>query len=136
MGKADLFPGLMATVPPNLALACGRWEALGRTAVLVGRDEVIVGALAIADTIRPSARSAVEELQALGLRTLYDDRDAGPGEKFADAELLGCPARVTVGRRTLAAGEIEVQVRRGRESRTVPLHQAAEAIAQLWQDLP
>ncbi len=61
------------------------------------------------------------ELQELGLRTLYDDRDAGPGEKFADAELLGCPARVTVGRRTLAAGEIEVQIRRGRESQTVPV---------------
>ena len=76
------------------------------------------------------------ELQALGLRTLYDERDAGPGEKFADAELLGCPARVTVGRRTLAAGEIEVQVRRGRESRTVPAQSAAEAIAELWQGLP
>ena len=76
------------------------------------------------------------ELQALGLRTLYDERDAGPGEKFADAELLGCPARVTVGRRTLAAGEIEVQVRRGREPRTVPLEGAAEAIAELWQGLP
>ena len=76
------------------------------------------------------------ELQAVGLRTLYDERDAGPGEKFADAELLGCPARVTVGRRTLAAGEIEVQVRRGREPRTVPVEGAAEAVAQLWQDLP
>ena len=54
------------------------------------------------------------ELEAAGLQTLYDDRDAGPGEKFADAELLGCPVRVTVGRRTLAAGEIEVQIRRGR----------------------
>ncbi len=76
------------------------------------------------------------ELQALGLRTLYDERAAGPGEKFADAELLGCPARVTVGRRTRAAGEIEVQVRRGREPRTVPLQGAAEAIAELWQGLP
>ena len=37
-------------------------------------------------------------------RSLYDDRDAGPGEKFADAELLGCPLRLTVGRRTLAGG--------------------------------
>jgi prolyl-tRNA synthetase len=76
------------------------------------------------------------ELQELGLQTLYDDRDAGPGEKFADAELLGCPARVTVGRRTLAAGELEVQVRRGKQSRTVPIEGAAEAIAALWQELP
>ena len=78
-------------------------------------------------------RPPVRELQDAGLDVLYDDRDAGPGEKFADAELLGCPVRVTVGRRTLAAGEIEVQVRRGRESRTVPIDGAVEAIAELWR---
>jgi prolyl-tRNA synthetase len=71
-----------------------------------------------------------------GLQTLYDERDAGPGEKFADAELLGCPLRLTVGRRTLAAGEIEVQVRRRRESRAVPVPGAAEAVAELWRELP
>jgi prolyl-tRNA synthetase len=76
------------------------------------------------------------ELQDAGLQTVYDDRDAGPGEKFADAELLGCPLRVTVGRRTLAAGEIEVQIRRGRVSRTVPLSGAATAVRDLWQELP
>jgi prolyl-tRNA synthetase len=76
------------------------------------------------------------ELREAGLDTLYDERDAGPGEKFADAELLGCPLRVTVGRRTLAAGELEVQVRRGRESRTVPLEGAADAVAELWRGLP
>ncbi len=76
------------------------------------------------------------ELQELGLRVIYDDRDAGPGDKFADAELLGCPVRVTVGRRTLAAGELEVQVRRGREKRAVPLPGAAEAVAELWRGLP
>jgi prolyl-tRNA synthetase len=77
-----------------------------------------------------------EELSATGLEILYDDRDAGPGEKFTDAELLGVPLRLTVGRRTLAAGEIEVQVRRGRESRTVPVQGAAEAVAELWRGLP
>jgi prolyl-tRNA synthetase len=77
-----------------------------------------------------------EELRMTGLRVLYDDRDAGPGEKFADAELLGCPARVTVGRRALAAGELEVQVRRGREVRSVPIEGAAGAIHALWQSLP
>jgi prolyl-tRNA synthetase len=88
------------------------------------------------------------ELQAAGLSTLYDDRDAGPGEKFADAELLGCPLRVTVGRRTIAGGELELQMRRGRESRFVPLlpaasgdgaHDAADAaaaVAELWLSLP
>jgi prolyl-tRNA synthetase len=76
------------------------------------------------------------ELQSSGLDVLYDERDAGPGEKFADAELLGCPLRLTIGRRTLAAGEIEVQVRRGRESRTVPVEGAAPAVAELWRTLP
>ncbi|MGB0093594.1 MAG: proline--tRNA ligase [Solirubrobacteraceae bacterium] len=85
---------------------------------------------------RTLADTLYERLQALGLQTLYDDRDVGPGEKFADAELLGAPARVTIGRRTLAAGEIEVQVRRGRESRSVPREGAAEAIADLWRGLP
>jgi prolyl-tRNA synthetase len=76
------------------------------------------------------------ELREAGLDTLYDDRDAGPGEKFADAELVGCPARVTIGRRTLGSGEVEVQIRRGRGSRTVPLEEAAKAIAELWRELP
>ena len=76
-----------------------------------------------------------DELEAAGLETLYDERDAGPGEKFADAELLGCPLRVTIGRRTLQNGEIEVQVRRGQESSALPLEGAASAIADLWRGL-
>jgi prolyl-tRNA synthetase len=76
------------------------------------------------------------ELLETGLRVLYDDRDAGPGEKFADAELLGCPLRLTVGRRTAASGEVEAQVRRGRESRSVPLEDAAQAAADLWRSVP
>ena len=76
------------------------------------------------------------ELMELGLDTLYDERDAGPGEKFIDAELLGCPLRVTVGRRTLGAGEVEVQLRRGRETTSVLLEDAAEEIAALWRGLP
>ena len=67
---------------------------------------------------------------------IYDDRDEAPGAKFADAELLGVPLRLTVGRRTLSAGEVEVQVRRGREQRSVPLEGAAAAAADLWRSLP
>jgi prolyl-tRNA synthetase len=85
---------------------------------------------------RKLADGLYDDLQAAGLQTLYDERDAGPGEKFTDAELLGCPLRLTVGRRTLAAGEIEVQVRRGRESLTVPVPGAAAAVAELWRGLP
>lgn len=42
---------------------------------------------------------------------LLDDRDARPGEKFADADLLGCPVRVTVGRKTLEDGAVDVRRR-------------------------
>jgi prolyl-tRNA synthetase len=85
---------------------------------------------------RALAERLYGELQETGLRVLYDDRDAGPGEKFADAELLGCPLRLTVGRRTVANGEVEVQVRRGRQARTVPLEGAAQAAADLWRTVP
>jgi prolyl-tRNA synthetase len=85
---------------------------------------------------RALAERLYGELQATGLDVVYDDRDAGPGTKFADAELLGVPLRLTVGRRTLDAGELEAQVRRGREARGLPLDGAAEAAADLWQSLP
>jgi prolyl-tRNA synthetase len=81
------------------------------------------------------AERLYRELGAAGLEVLYDDRDAGPGEKFTVAELLGCPVRVTVGRRTLEAGALEVQIRRGRESESVPLEGAAAAVAERWASL-
>jgi prolyl-tRNA synthetase len=76
------------------------------------------------------------ELAAQGLQVLYDDReDAGPGQKFADAELVGVPLRLTVGRRTIAGGEVEAQVRRGRETRALPLDDTAAKAAELWRTL-
>jgi prolyl-tRNA synthetase len=85
---------------------------------------------------REIAERLYGELAETGLRVLYDDRDAGPGDKFADADLLGCPLRLVVGRRTVAAGEVEAQVRRGREDRSVPLDGAAQAAADLWRSVP
>ena len=85
---------------------------------------------------REAAERLYGELLETGLRILYDDRDAGPGEKFADAELLGVPLRLTVGRRTLENGDVEVQVRRGRAASTIPLEGAAGAAADLWRTAP
>jgi len=77
-----------------------------------------------------------DELCDLGLDVLYDDRPGTkPGEKFVEAELLGCPVRVTVGKRTLPDGPLEVQLRRGRERREVPLDGAASAIRDIWAAL-
>ena len=85
---------------------------------------------------REIADRLYDELRAEGLDVLYDERDAGAGEKFADAELLGCPLRLTVGRRGLESGEIEAQVRRGRVRHGLPLEGAAGAAAELWRELP
>ena len=87
---------------------------------------------------RDAAEALYDELRAAGLDVLLDDRDAGPGEKFADAELLGCPLRLTVGRRSLESGRAEAQVRRGLTDVEggVPLQGAAEAVAELWRTLP
>jgi prolyl-tRNA synthetase len=64
---------------------------------------------------RDAADGVYRALSEGGVRAIYDDRDAGPGEKFAVAELLGSPLRLTVGKRSLEEGSIEVQVRRGRK---------------------
>jgi prolyl-tRNA synthetase len=85
---------------------------------------------------RELAERLYAELREAGLDVVYDDRDSGPGTKFADAELLGVPLRLTVGRRTVEAGAVEAQVRRGREQRSVPLEGAASAAADLWRSLP
>jgi prolyl-tRNA synthetase len=90
---------------------------------------------------REAAERVYETLRDGGLEVLYDDRDAGVGEKFADAELLGSPLRLTVGRRSLESGEIEVQVRRGRrDAPPLPLGgepaELLRAVDELWRDLP
>jgi prolyl-tRNA synthetase len=85
---------------------------------------------------RTVADGIYAELRETGLEVLYDDRDASPGEKFADAELLGAPLRLTVGRKGLEAREVEAQVRRGQERRTLPLDGAADAAVELWHALP
>jgi prolyl-tRNA synthetase len=90
---------------------------------------------------RDATERCYRALSEGGIETLYDDRDLGPGEKFAEAELLGCPLRLTVGRRTLESGEIEVQVRRGRaQAPGIPLEDEPQglvrAVDELWRSLP
>jgi prolyl-tRNA synthetase len=90
---------------------------------------------------RAAAEELYETLRTGGVEVIYDDRDAGPGEKFADAELLGCPLRLTVGKRTIESGELEVQVRRGRrEAPGIALgsepHELIGALDELCRTLP
>jgi prolyl-tRNA synthetase len=79
-----------------------------------------------------------EALRTIGLDVLIDDRAAGPGEKFADAELLGAPLRLTIGKRSLESGAAEAQLRRGLQDVEggIPLERAAEAVRDLWPSVP
>ncbi len=85
---------------------------------------------------RSLADRLYEELRASGLEVLYDERDVRPGEKFVEAELLGCPLRVVAGKRSLDSGELELQVRRGLEQRAVPIDGAAAALRAVFDELP
>jgi prolyl-tRNA synthetase len=76
-----------------------------------------------------------EELVGEGLEVLYDDRDAGPGEKLTDSELLGCPLRVVAGRKALAEGQVETQARAGGEERRVSADGATAEVAALLEGL-
>ena len=105
--------------------------------VSIAPFEVHLVALGGPDTEeRELAERLYQELLGADLEVLYDDRELRPGEKFVEAELLGCPLRVVAGRRSLESGELEVQIRRRQEQRSVPIEGAAEALRELLGRLP
>jgi len=71
------------------------------------------------ERVREAAEALYAELGELGIDVLLDDRDARPGVKFADAELIGIPHRIVIGERGLDAGELEYRHRRDAESRNL-----------------
>jgi prolyl-tRNA synthetase len=64
-----------------------------------------------APEVEETALVVAEALEHSGRSVLFDDREARPGEKFADADLLGCPIRVTVGKKSLDDGAVDVRRR-------------------------
>jgi Cu+-exporting ATPase len=70
VGREDLLRQEGMTVPASVADQCRRWEQAGCTTVLAGWDGQVRGAIAVADTVKPSAAAAVAELRQLGLRTV------------------------------------------------------------------
>ena len=64
-----------------------------------------------------------KRLEESGAAVLLDDRELRPGEKFADADLIGCPVRVTVGKKTLEDGCVDVRDRATAEERRVPIQE-------------
>jgi prolyl-tRNA synthetase len=75
-----------------------------------------------------TARALHDDLEKAGLEVLWDDRDAAPGVKFTDADLLGIPVRITVGKRTLEAKTVDIRTRKNKDQKSVPLVQALEAV--------
>ena len=74
--------------------------------------------------LEEQAQQLAEALEAGGRSVLLDDRDQRAGEKFADADLIGCPVRITVGKKTLEDGKVDVMRRRDRSEERIALEEA------------
>jgi prolyl-tRNA synthetase len=83
---------------------------------------------------REEADRLYAELREAGAEVLYDERDAGPGEKLTDAELVGCPLRLVVGRRGLAKGVVEASERASGAEHELPVAEAAERALALLRE--
>jgi prolyl-tRNA synthetase len=84
--------------------------------------------VAIGENGAKAADELYEELKSAGVEVLYDDRDERPGMKFADAELMGIPQRLTVSDRGVEAGQYELTVRATGETVTLALGEVLNAV--------
>jgi P-type Cu+ transporter len=86
-GRGKLFSDQGVAVPAGLAAQCAEWEQAGRTVVLAGWDGQVTGAVAVADTVKPSAAGAVAGLHRLGLRTVLLTGDSPATARAVAAEI-------------------------------------------------
>ena len=86
VGREKLFAERGMTVPADLAGQCLEWERAGHTAVLAGWDGSVRGAIAVADTVKPSAPGAVAELRGLGLHPILLTGDSQATARAVAAE--------------------------------------------------
>lgn len=80
---------------------------------------------------RAKAEEIYNELQRAGVSVLFDDRDERAGVKFNDADLIGCPVRMTVGEKGLKEGMVELKPRKEKENRLVAIEKIVEEIRSL-----
>ena len=69
------------------------------------------------------------ELEKAGLEVLFDDRDERPGVKFKDADLIGLPYRIAVGKKGVAEGVVELKARRGAEVLKVKIDEVVAMVS-------
>jgi prolyl-tRNA synthetase len=77
------------------------------------------------------AEEIYDQLQSAGFTVLFDDRDERAGVKFNDADLIGCPIRMTVGEKNLKDGMVELKPRKGRENKLIHSGDLISAIQNL-----
>ena len=78
-----------------------------------------------------TAEKIYEELTAAGIDVLFDDRDERAGFKFKDADLIGIPVRITIGRKALAEGVVELKDRAKAEVDKLEPNQAIQKVIEL-----
>jgi prolyl-tRNA synthetase len=89
---------------------------------LKGKEEKVLGL----------AADVVATLEKEGFEVLWDDRDESPGVKFADADLIGIPVRVTVGKKTAEAGTVDVRIRTKPDQKAVPIVDLVKEVREAW----
>jgi len=83
------------------------------------------------ETVRAAAEALVGALEEKGIQVLFDDRDESAGVKFADADLIGIPFRVTVSKRSLTSKSVELKPRASTEAELVPQDVAADRLVDI-----
>jgi prolyl-tRNA synthetase len=94
-------------------------------------DVEVIALQAAEESLLTTAEEISDALGAAGLEVLLDDREARPGEKFADADLIGATLRITVGKKTLEDGAVDLRLLSSGEERRVPVAEAAAQAAEL-----
>src|SRR5258706_16379074 len=82
---------------------------------------------------RAKAKELYSALQNAGISVLFDDRDERAGVKFNDADLIGCPVRVTVGEKGLQEGMVELKLRKVKENQLVPVENIVEKLKSILE---
>ncbi len=106
--------------------------------ISVAPYQVMLVGLLENEEVKEQAERLYEQLKAHQVEVLFDDRHiklARPGEKFADADLIGLPIRLTISKRSLKNTSVELKLRTGTEKQLIPLEEVCERVMQLIEEL-
>ncbi|MBX4199473.1 prolyl-tRNA synthetase [Candidatus Saccharibacteria bacterium] len=97
--------------------------------------KVYLASLGDSEQVKQAAEAAYRSLSEAGVATIYDDRDERPGEKFADADLMGIPLRLVVSEKSLQAGGFELKHRTKPEVEIVPAASVSQQVVDKLKSL-